>query len=266
MNFKDLIENYDNYKNAFKNRKKIIIMWRRYSNNLEGLFSLPIIMFFIGFLLSAHLISNFGFLGMIPFLIFSLNIEKIFNFYSYTVIEKDKNISSLLKKLWKKKFVLTKNKRRKLSKKIDIKFNKEDQQYCTQLVDKIHEFEKYEKEKYIKKFKSQHSFLNIFIPKSVINIDAKQANLDRCVKMEHILNYCLENATVEELESVDKNKLKMALSDFPIEEQIRITEHIKSLLEEKNNKENQLKENFNNIKKFSNKDISIKKTQTINKI
>ena len=84
--------------------------------------------------------------------------------------------------------------------------------------------------------------------------------------MEHILNYCLENATVEELESVDKNKLKMALSDFPIEEQIRITKHIKSLLEEKNNKENQLKENFNDIKKFSNKDVLIKKTQTINKI
>ena len=150
MNFKDLIENYDNYKNAFKNRKKIIIMWRRYSNDFEGLLSLPLIMFFIGFLLSVPLISNFGFLGMIPFLIFSFNIEKIVNFYSYTVIDKDKNISSLLKSLWKRRLALTKNKRRKLSKKIDNKFSKNEIKHCTELINKIYEFEQYEKEKYIK--------------------------------------------------------------------------------------------------------------------
>jgi hypothetical protein len=247
----NIIENFKNYKKGYKQRAFILKLWRRADDgalNILVLLPLVLTLFLVFPALFAFIIPASFFFKALTFMIFVViaifNAPDVLNILSKLTVGKIKNIHPALSFIWSDRIVLSKYNREKINQIVTKKFKKEDYNHFLSTTSVIKEIQEEKIEHYLEE--------NGYFPSKKLAINNARMTIEaNKITLLDIIHFYLNKSTIEELENLDKNKLKEALKDFSIEEQINVTDIITAKLEEKNAKQNKLNSNLEKINNLS---------------
>jgi hypothetical protein len=260
MSLINIIKNYNQYKKSNRVRTKLINIFNKKYNNVKDtllhaaipvfslLFSTISILIMLAIQsLVINFILFFAIITGLTFLLFKMD-DKACN-------KKIKNINPYLSRLYSGKFMIFIKKRG--VDRLNILFNKHVNEENIEKIDELNEIKTNIRCSLESKFinenkkKLKYGLLSFFYPSNIV-LDASVAANEVTISLADIIEYTFNNIPIEELKDISKEEIDNILKDFTLDEKINISNIIKDRVLEKNDKEEQLQNNLEELKILKN--------------